>query len=235
MDKKLTFISRSDIRGGAAIVTYRLVEALRVAGVDARMLVCEKMSDSDFVQVCASAWLIKYSFFKERLKVFFNNGFNRSNLFKVDPACEGLPLWNHPWVRNADAVFLGWVNQGMLSLHGLHKIAGLGKPVIWIMHDMWNMTGICHHAGACDGFHDKCGCCPLLGEGSKQNDMSRKTWESKKLLYEDRKIRFIAVSSWLAQKAAESSLLCDMDVKVIPNPFNIGGDSDLNERSGKRT
>ena len=234
MDKKLIFISRSDLRGGAAIVTYRLVEALRGIGVDARMLVCEKMSDSDFVQLCAPSWRIRYSFLKERLKVFFNNGFNRSDLFKVDPASEGLPLWKHPWVRNADAVFLGWVNQGMLSLHGLRKITGLGKPVIWIMHDMWNMTGICHHAGDCGRFLDSCGCCPLLGGRSGKDDMSHKTWESKKNLYDARKIRFVAVSSWLAQKAEVSGLLSCMDVAVIPNPFNISGDSGIIESTGKR-
>ena len=96
---KLTFISKSDVRGGAAIVTYRLVEALRAIGVDARMLVCEKQSKSDFVEVCASLRKIQYCFLKERLNVYIRNGFNRSTLFKIDPASEGLPLWKHPWVK----------------------------------------------------------------------------------------------------------------------------------------
>ena len=139
---RLTFLSRSDVRGGAAIVTYRLVEALRANGVDARMLVCEKLSKSDFVKVCASYRKIQFAFLKERFNVYVHNGFKRETLFKIDPASDGLNLWEHPWVKEADAVYLGWVNQGMLSIKGIRKIIGMGKPVVWIMHDMWNMTGV---------------------------------------------------------------------------------------------
>ncbi|MDE6632249.1 MAG: glycosyltransferase [Muribaculaceae bacterium] len=219
--KKLTFISRSDLRGGAAIVTYRLVEALRGIGVDARMLVCEKMSDSDFVCVCAPSQKIQYCFLKERLNVFLHNGFNRKDLFKVDPATDGLPLWRHPWVEDADAVLLGWVNQGMLSLNGVRKICQLGKPVVWIMHDMWNMTGICHHAGDCRRYLSECGNCPLLGRQGGNDDMSCVTWDKKARLYCEGRLRFVAVSTWLAEKALESGLMMGIPVAVIPNPFKL--------------
>lgn len=218
---KITFISKSDVRGGAAIVTYRLVEALRAIGVDARMLVCEKLSKADFVEVCAPFRKIQYSFLKERLYVYLHNGFKRSTLFKIDPASEGLPLWQHPWVTDADAIFFGWVNQGMLSIKGMRKIVALDKPVVWIMHDMWNMTGICHHAQGCTGYLKKCGDCPLLGKKSRYDDLSHKVWEFKKNLYSKGRIKFVAVSTWLASKASESLLMRDMEVSVIPNPFSI--------------
>lgn len=219
--KKLTFISRSDLRGGAAIVTYRLVEALRKDGINARMLVCEKMSDSDFVQVCSSRHHIQYSFLKERLGVYISNGRSRKTLFKIDPSLEGLPLWTHPWVKDADAIVLGWVNQGMLSLKGVRRLGSLGKPLVWIMHDMWNMTGICHHAGECTGYLHECGDCPLLGNKAHINDISHTTWNNKKQLYENLPIKYVAVSTWLAEKAKQSSLLRDHDIKVIPNPFPL--------------
>lgn len=219
--KKLTFISRSDLRGGAAIVTYRLVEALRKEGVNARMLVCEKMSDSDFVQVCSSHRHIQYSFLKERLGVYLSNGRSRKTLFKIDPSLDGLPLWTHPWVKDADAIVLGWVNQGMLSLKGVKRLGSLGKPLIWIMHDMWNMTGICHHAGECSGYRHECGDCPLLGNKAHINDISHTTWCNKKELYDNVPIKHVAVSTWLAEKAKQSSLLRDHDIKVIPNPFPL--------------
>ena len=218
---RLTFISRSDLRGGAAIVTYRLVEALRKEGIDARMLVCEKMSDSDFVEVCAPRFRIEAAFLSERLEVFMKNGADRATLFKIDPASQGLPLWCHPWVREADAVILGWVNQGMLSLKGVDRLASMGKPLIWMMHDMWNMTGICHHAGECSRFEGECGCCPLLGRKGAPEDMSHKVWTRKKKVYDASDITFVAVSSWLAGRASESSLLRDHDVEIIHNPFSL--------------
>lgn len=229
---KLTFISKSDLRGGAAIVTYRLVEALRDLGMDARMLVCEKLSRSDFVQVCAPFRKIQYHFLKERLGVYVRNGFKRDSLFKIDTASEGLPLWRHEWVKDADAIFLGWVNQGVLSFKGLRKIASLNKPVVWIMHDMWNMTGICHHAGGCTGYLRECGDCPLLDKRAGDNDISHRVWEYKKRLYAFDKIKFVAVSTWLANKAGESQLMRDCEVEVIPNPFSISIDEE-NQRDWK--
>lgn len=221
MGKKVIFLSRSDLRGGAAIVTYRLMMAMRDLGVDARMLVCEKLSDSPYVDYCAPKWKIQYSFLKERLEVFAKNGFDRATLFKVDPATEGLPVWRHPWVKDADAILLGWVNQGMVSLKGVERLSEMGKPMVWTMHDMWNMTGICHHAGDCKGYLNECGDCPFLGKMRGRNDMSSKTWKRKKMLYARVGIRFVAVSSWLAGKAADSALLRDRMVEVIPNPFPI--------------
>ena len=221
MGKKVIFLSRSDLRGGAAIVTYRLMMAMRDLGVDARMLVCEKLSDSPYVDYCAPKWRIQYSFLKERLEVFAKNGFDRATLFKVDPATEGLPVWRHPWVKDADAILLGWVNQGMVSLKGVERLSEMGKPMVWTMHDMWNMTGICHHAGDCKGYLNECGDCPFLGKMRGRNDMSSKTWKRKKMLYARVGIRFVAVSSWLAGKAADSALLRDRMVEVIPNPFPI--------------
>ncbi|MDE6696243.1 MAG: glycosyltransferase [Muribaculaceae bacterium] len=232
---RLIFLSKSDLRGGAAIVTYRLVVALRELGVDARMLVCEKLSEADFVDVCAPFRKIQWAFVKERFKVYVRNGFKRSSLFKIDPASEGLKVWRHPWFKSADAIFFGWVNQGMLSFKGIRRILSFGKPVVWIMHDMWNMTGICHHAGGCTGFLSECGYCPLLGKKSGDDDLSHRIWQVKKRFYDADKIKFVAVSGWLAQRAKESRLMKDLDVAVIPNPFAIETGAEIRDRAGKRS
>lgn len=42
---KITIVNHSDNRGGAAIVSLRLMEALRDAGHDAVMLVAHKYTD----------------------------------------------------------------------------------------------------------------------------------------------------------------------------------------------
>ena len=218
------------------MVSFRLMEALRRQGVDARMLVCEKLTDSPYVSEVASNIDIKKSFILERLKIFVANGFNKKTLFKIDTGQNGLPLWNHPEVREADAILLNWVNQGMLSLDGLEKILQLNKPVIWTMHDMWCMTGICHHAGTCVHFHNHCGNCPLLESKSSPKDLSYKVWEKKHEIYIQKdltkKLVFVSVSNWLKNKSAESSLLKDKRVEVIPNAFPL--DEEENESGIKR-
>lgn len=215
---KIVILNKSDSTGGAAVVSRRLMEALRNAGHDARMLVVEKLSDSPFVE-SVGGLRSKATFLSERLGIFLANGFNRADLFKVDTASSGLPLWNHPLVKEADVVCLNWINQGMLSLSGVRRIARMGKPVVWTMHDMWNMTGICHHAATCTDFHRNCGNCMFLGSRAADNDLSARVWNKKNAILSDLGIRYVAVSSWLASRARKSSLLRSADVRVIPNAF----------------
>lgn len=229
---KIVIINKSDSTGGAAVVSRRLMEALRAKGEDARMLVAEKLTDSPYVERAADTLRLKIPFLKERLGIFIENGFNRQNLFKIDTGADGLPLWRHPLVKGADAVLLNWVNQGFLSLKGVAKIASLGKPVIWTMHDMWNMTGICHHAGECRHYLNECGSCFLMGRHSGPHDLSRRIWLKKReILPAD--ICYVAVSRWLAAKSAESSLLRDARVEVIPNAFPLQ-EMEKGERSSEK-
>lgn len=220
---KVVILNKSDATGGAAVVSRRLMEALRQGGVDARMLVCEKLTDSDFIQVAGNPLKIKWKFLLERLKIFIANRFNRNTLFKIDTGEEGLPLWRHPWVEEADAILINWVNQGMLSLKGFEKILAMGKPVIWTMHDMWNFTGICHHAGTCRNYQNECGNCPLLQNFNNSHDLSYKIWKRKNHIYNlsnlNKRLAFVAVSNWLKERTDESSLLKKQKVEVIPNAF----------------
>lgn len=47
--KKVVLVNHSDTLGGAAIVTFRLLQALRDQGVDARMVVYTKTSQEQSV------------------------------------------------------------------------------------------------------------------------------------------------------------------------------------------
>lgn len=220
---KVVIINKSDSTGGAAVVSYRLMEALCDAGVDARMLVAERLHDDPRVGMAAPNLRLKASFLRERLGIFLHNGMNRDTLFKIDTASCGVPLYRHPWVKEADVICLNWINQGLLGIDDIHRLLRLGKPVVWTMHDMWNMTGVCHHAGECPRWRQTCGECPLLGTRKGHGDISASTWQRKHKLYNrpGRRIHFVAVSHWLEDKAAESGLLAGQDVSVIPNAFHF--------------
>ena len=124
---KVVIINRSDIIGGAAIASYRLLHAMLDSGVEARMLVIDKMQ-SDDAAVCTVGGKLrnKWNFLAERMQVARCNGFKRETLFMIDPATHGLDLSQHPLVQQADVIVLAWINQGMLSLKGIGKLAALG-------------------------------------------------------------------------------------------------------------
>lgn len=89
------------------------------------------------------------------------------------------------------------------------------------MHDMWCLTGICHHAHECRNYEEQCGKCPYLHLFSLRNDLSHRVWMQKKELYSRTNIHFVAVSNWLAKRCKESSLLRDKPISVIHNAFPI--------------
>lgn len=222
-------------------MSRRLMDAFRAEGIDARMLVVDKQTDSPYVEVAAGGVKKMTPFIMERLEILKAIDWHRSRLFTFDTASYGLPLWEHPLVKEADAVLLNWVNQGMLSLVGVKRILRMGKPVVWTMHDMWCMTGVCHHSGTCDRFTDPrtpCTYCPELASAAGEN-ASKKchglayfTALRKAALYANReKIRFVAVSSWLAGKARMSDLLSRQHVSVIPNVFPLPAQSSLSRRA----
>lgn len=215
---KIVLINHSDTKGGASVVTMRLTEALRKAGCDAQMLVVDKSTDKPFVTALKPN---KRLFLAEHLRIFIGNGFNRADLFKASIATDGHRLASHPLVRDADVVMLNWVNQGMISLDEVAKIARAGKRIIWTMHDMWNATGICHHTGDCDRFTltPPCGHCPLLHGRAGEHDLSRRTALRKIKLYNEADITFVAVSNWLADRCRQSTVMAGQRVVVIPNAF----------------
>ena len=124
-------------------------------------------------------------------------------------------------MREADVVCLNWVNQGMLSLGGVERIAAMGKPLVWTMHDMWCATGLCHHAGDCTRYREACGRCPLIERPPRTADLSRRRFERKQLAYGRSGITFVAVSTWLAARCHDSALLRGERVEVIPNAFPV--------------
>lgn len=217
---KVAILCHSDNLGGASIVTHRLCQALRQEGVDARMIVFNKMSDDPEVTAIGSRFRRGYTFMAERLGIALANGFSRENLFKVSTATRGFDLSRHPQVADADIILLSWINQGMLSLGDIRKLGRLGKPMVWVMHDMWNLTGICHHALECTAYTEQCGACQFL-KSNNPNDLSHTTWLRKQRLYNDCPLTFVAVSNWLADCCRRSSLLAGHDVRVIPNAFPV--------------
>jgi len=217
--KKVVLVNHADTLGGAAIVTFRLMQALRREGLDARMVVFTKTSQEENISETHTRFMRTMSFCLERLRLLFPLGCNYDNLYKVSTGDFGLNIHRHPWVKEADIVCLNWINQGLMSLDGIRKLHQAGKKIIWTLHDMWAMTGICHHAYECDHYLDDCGCCQFLAGGGSPCDLSHKYWMKKQRVYTEVPITFVTVSHWLEECARNSSLLRGRKILTIHNPF----------------
>ncbi|MEA3452685.1 MAG: glycosyltransferase, partial [Bacteroidota bacterium] len=219
---KVVIINTYDVAGGAAIAALRLAKALEKQNIDITMLVQKKKTDEQIVQQTNN------NFFNRKKKLFYF-AFERL-LFKFkerDPSVRfdfsianiGEDISKHKLVQDADIIHFHWINFGFLSLKSLSKIFALKKTIIWTLHDMWPFTGGCHHAYECNNYVQQCGNCPFLKKPF-ENDLSFKIWAKKNALFSNQKLNIVSVSSWLSQRAKNSSLFKNKSHYVIANALN---------------
>ena len=214
---KILIINTSDRTGGAAVAANRLMEALNRNGEKAMMLVGKKTSDSLSFAELRHLWYRKFLFLAERMLILLRLHGQRQHLFEIDTAEMGSDITRTKEFRQADIIHLHWINQGMMSLKGLQKVIGSGKPIVWTMHDAWPATAICHYAGACKSFTTECRNCRFLPHGGSAKDVANTVWRRKKQVLDNHNITFVACSRWLEQQARKSSLLQSHTVMSIPN------------------
>ncbi|MBK6633189.1 MAG: glycosyltransferase [Chitinophagaceae bacterium] len=121
-------------------------------------------------------------------------------------------------VKNADFIYIHWALKGLLNFRSIKQVAGLNKPVIIFLHDMWNITGGCHHSFTCEKYKTEgCNNCPVF-PGDKKSDLSAKGFKKKLRVYAKfNNLYFVSPSRWLYDCAKASLLTKDKPVFYIPN------------------
>ena len=219
---KVLLVGKSTKTGGAAIASHRLMEILREKGVDVNMLVQEGSDEDKAVfsttRSTLKKWINFLRFVWERL-LFLRHEKSKEVRFLFSLANTGESLIRNRHVREADIIHLHWINAGFLSLNSIRELLDLGKPVVWTFHDMWAITGGCHHALTCLRYKQACGECIYLKKPGK-NDLSHRLWLKKSKIFKDRNITVVTPSQWLGDCVVASSLFGQMKVHAIHNPVN---------------
>lgn len=207
------------------MAAYRLLSALeKNSGVQARLVYLHGSAGERFAGVdiyADTGWKKKFALAKlgwEKLCFAFHEK-SREERFRFSTAQTGYDVSRFRQVQDADIIHLHWINHGFVSLDDLLKLERLNKPIVWTMHDMWAMTGGCHHSRHCEFYQGECGNCFYLKHPS-DNDLSHKIHLKKQKIYNKLDITFIACSNWLAQRGQKSLLLSDKKIRVIPNPID---------------
>ena len=219
---KVVHINKTDTGGGAAVAAHRIHEALLGQGVDSKMVV-ESRRRKDASVVAVSGGLLGravgfYHFVGERLAILPNER-QPSMRYNFSIGNLGRDISRVPEVAEADVLHLHWVNQGFLSLQSLERLAALGKPIVWTLHDMWAFTGGCHYAGTCLEFNEKCGFCPLMKKPGK-DDLSSRIFKAKRALYSKMNLTVVSCSQWLNSFASSSALMKGVRCTSISNPID---------------
>lgn len=214
---KIAVLSTNDINGGAAMSAYRLHSALRKFGHDSNMFVQSK-SSVDFSVKIENKFPYRFinqlrpgfdrlPLFPTRVRESYSTGFF-SNRHMVSLIKKSKP----------DIVHLQWVNGGFLSVSDVLR---LNLPTVWRLPDWWLLTAGCHLPYDCKLYQTGCAHCPRLNN-SIFFDRSAWLFKSKYLDVKKLKnIKFVAPSRALAADARASKILCDVDIRVIPNGLDL--------------
>lgn len=213
---KILHITNTDAKGGAAIATIRLHNAMLNNGFESHVLVANKSRLlDDSISVCYSN---KLEFFLDKyIKPYLNARlyWDKSALGDYSHFEYGVDLSKNENVLNADVIYLHWINRGFVSAKGLEKILKLGKPVIWFMHDMFPITGGCHHSFDCINFTKCCENCRFFSE--KKTMTAKKQMDLKIKLKSYSNLHWVAPSQWLYDLSKQSSAIESKRLYHIPN------------------
>ena len=210
---KVLLLNESDINGGAARATYRLHQGLRQVGVDSQMLVRARFSGDRGVVT------------QQTLRTKLGPGMNVLPLNFYQNYRQG--MFSVQWFPDdilktvdrlaPDIVALNWVCNGYLKIE---TVAHFKQPLIWILHDLWPLTGGCHDDLGCIRYQDQCGRCPQLAS-HQEWDLSRWVWQRKAKAWANLDLTIVAPSHWMASCAAKSSLFQHQRIEVIPHGLDI--------------
>ncbi len=221
---RVAFVNTDDYTGGAAIACLRLIKALEKENIKIDLLTLNSKKKLPFIKTYNNSifknFKAKLFFVLERLYfIFFEK--NSTVRFAFSPANIGINFELNFDLSKYDIIHLHWTNFGFISINSLKNIINSQKPLVWTLHDMWAMTGGCHHSGDCINFINECGNCDNYLRNPSKTDLSAKVYAKKKLAIEkNNSLKIVGCSEWITQRAKQSSLLRKFDCISIPNPLD---------------
>ena len=223
-------ISESDAAGGAARAAYKLHRGLNQQGHRSRMLVGRKVTpDADIRRLKRSlAWRAADRASGEVL--------DRLSLqYAFYPSSFGVA--RDAWFRDAQIVQLHNLHGSYFSFTAL-PVLSRRRPVVWLLHDQWALTGHVAYSLDCERWRTGCGSCPYLGEYPRlRHDTTALLWRLKGAVYDRSRLTLVVPSQWLLDLVQASPLLRRFRALRIPNGidtslFRPGPRDDARRRLG---
>lgn len=215
---RVVHLATTDITGGAARSAYRLHQGLLELGEESVMLVRDKEADDPTVRRL-EAGPPRFAFYAEMLHLTAIDQ-NRSDISNTHFSLgwPGVDASRHPLVQQADVIHLHWV-AGFQSPANVAALLGLGKRVVWTLHDMRPFTGGCHFSAGCEKFMTDCADCPQLATDPARLPAAALADAAE--LLPSRYLQVVAPSRWLAECARASRLFSGLPLQTIPYGLDL--------------
>lgn len=198
-------------KGGAGRVSQALHQGMRDQGINSSL---STLTSGDIKSVLFSHPKIFMSGLTDFYFVRNSRQLSLFSLFRTQTSVK-VP---HSLSNSMGLLHLHWT-PGVVGSDSLAKIASNFEKVVWTLHDMFPITGGCHHAMDCDGFLSDCSYCPQVRRAFQKRVQSA----LKDKVNGTRSVQSLSVvtpSRWLYEKARSSKVFQNAAISVIPNPVD---------------
>lgn len=197
---------------------FRLHEAMLKFGIDSKIIAYNtpRASSNRFYRYSGISKILRSQIFYRIQKYIDSKKKPNTYLFSY-PRFIGNNISNHFFLRDADVIYLHWIVGGFLNFKNIEQILEIGKPVVFFMHDMWTITGGCHHSFECTNYKTNCEYCPIFKHDRRYTLASEEFKIKKELFSKYPNVYFLSPSEWLCSSAKSSGFLTGKLIFHIPN------------------
>ncbi len=114
-------------------------------------------------------------------------------------------------------VHLHWT-PGVISHNSIANLLRHNK-VVWTVHDMFPITGGCHHSLECRRFEDSCSACPQVRRAF-QGNVEAHHQDLVDLRPAFQRLTLVSPSRWLEKRIKSSAIMSEAKTLHIPNPVD---------------
>jgi glycosyltransferase involved in cell wall biosynthesis len=215
---KILLVTNS-LSGGAGKACTRLFKALEANGQNVKLLYLDG-ADVDNENIVPMYQSVRKLFLKQILNIpgyLFNKIYLGTLNTNYRSPNSYHSLEKHPLVNWADVINLHWVPE-FIDYNNFFK--GLGKNVVWTLHDMLPFSG---------GYHY------LLDSKQKNFNIESKIQKIKSKAIKNASLRIIAPSKWLTSISQESKVFGEFGHRHIFNPIPLSIFKPLDKKFARKT
>ena len=194
--------------GGAGMVANRMVRAQQSMGIDSQLLT--EVNGSIGIETVTRPLL----FFSAVFDFFIVRRSLKNPLFSLYRTSRSSVAEN--LFECDDVVHLHWT-PGVVDIETMHRILNRTSGCVWTLHDMWAITGGCHHSVDCFRYSEECRSCPQVRKVF-QKVVETNLKIKQRTFSEANNLRVVCPSSWLRDHADRSKIFGSSLVDVIYNP-----------------
>ncbi|MCH7398625.1 glycosyltransferase [Belliella sp. DSM 107340] len=198
--------------------TKTLHDLMRSHGIDSKILSLHRSKDlkDDSIHGIKGKYSKVKSEIDIKIQAFLNRNINFAYGGFTFPLL-GTNISNHPLVQESDIIYIHWALGGFLNVEGWEFLAQTGKPIVFILHDLFTFTGGCHYTFGCTKFKTECSQCQIL-QKSELIDRAKILFNKKINIFKNyENIYFITPSIWMKNQAESSAMLKSKSIFQIYN------------------